>query len=394
MNYPRIMTAAFSSMLCGVAFADASYQETTQQTGGSAAQIMGMGSLFSSGFGEAKKANSVIVVVQGNRMARVGTNATVIFDLDQETLTRVDNTKKQYSVATFEQLAQQSATAAAQAKVAMDQHKSDPSPQLPPELANNPASFDAKSTDTGATKDINGVATHEVILEEDMMFHQQSGGSDTLTYYFQNDVWLAKSEPPGWKEIQAFNMKLGTKMKFTGMNDLMQGLVAAHPGLGDGLKKLGEEQAKQQGVAVMTVQRLGGRGQGSSVASASGTSVLGSQGTSLASEVATNAATEAAQKEAAQVTSNGNSGILSSSLLNAAVGAFTRRAPSVTQSAVSSVSTPATPKSGSPASFDQVMMETTTVLSNFSTEPAPAAAFQVPANYQKLDWHEAMRRAQ
>jgi hypothetical protein len=39
------------------------------------------------------------------------------------------------------------------------------------------------------------------------------------------------------------------------------------------------------------------------------------------------------------------------------------------------------------------MMETTTVLSNFSTEPAPASAFQVPATYQKLDWHEAMTKA-
>lgn len=388
MSNHRIIALAVGSLISSGALADASYQETTQQTGGNAAQIMGLGGLFSTRSNALKKPNSVIVVVQGNRMARVGTTTTVIFDLDQQTMTKVDHAKKQYAVATFEQLEQQSATAAAQMKLAMDQHKSDPSAQMPPELANNPASFDAKANVTGATKDISGVATHEVILTMNMSFQQQNGGSDSIGYYVSNDQWLADSDPVGWKEIQDFNQRLAGKMKIMVMNDLIQGLVASRPGLADGLKKLGEEQAKQHGVPVMTVQRFGGRGQGSS-ASASGAGVLGSQGTSMASEVASNAAAEAAQKEASQISSNGNTGILGSSLVDAMVGAFSRHAPSLTQSAVASASA----KPTTPGSFDQVMMETTTVLSNFSTEPAPASAFQVPAAYQKLDWHEAMAQA-
>ena len=389
MSNHKLIAVAVGSLISSGAFADASYQETTQQTGGSAAQIMGMGSLFSSKSGAMKKPNSVIVVVQGNRMARVGTTTTIIYDLDEQTMTKVDNAKKQYAIATFEQLEEQSATATAQLKQAMDQHKSDATPSMPQGLVNNPPSFDAKANTTGATKEISGVPTHEVILTMNMSFQQQTGGSDSLSYYVSNDQWLADNEPPGWKEIQDFNRRLAGKMKIMVMSDLMQGLIASHPGLGDGLKKLGEEQAKQHGVPVMTVQRLGGRGQGSSTASASGAGVLGNQGASMASEVASSAATEAAQKEASQISSNGNTGVLGSSLMDAVVGAFSKHASSLTQSAVNSAST----KSTTPGSFDQVMMETTTVLSNFSTEPAPASAFQVPATYQKLDWHEAMTKA-
>jgi hypothetical protein len=389
MSNHRVIALTVGSFISTAALADASYQETTQQTGGNAAQIMGLGGLFSSKSSAMKKPNSVIVVVQGNRMARVGTTTTVIFDLDQQTMTKVDNAKKQYAVATFEQLEEQSATASAQAKLAMDQHQPDATPSVPAGLANNPPAFDAKANATGATKEISGVPTHEVILTMSMSFQQQNGGSDSLSYYVSKDEWLADNEPPGWKEIQDFNLRLAGKMKIMVMNDLMQGLIASHPGLGDGMKKLGEEQAKQHGVPVMTVQRLGGRGQGSSTASASGAGVLGSQGASMASEVASSAATEAAQKEASQISSNGNTGVLGSSLMDAVVGAFSKHASNLTQSAVNSASS----KSSTPGSFDQVMMETTTVLSNFSTEPAPPAAFQVPAGYQKLDWHEAMAQA-
>ena len=389
MSNHTLIALAVGSLASSGALADASYQETTQQTGGGASQIMGLGSLFSSKSSAMKKPNSVIVVVQGNRMARIGTSTTVIYDLDEQTMTKVDNAKKQYAIATFEQLEEQSATASAQAKLAMDQHKSDLTPTTPAGLADNPPAFDAKANVTGATKQISGLPTHEVILTMSMSFQQQNGGNDSIGYYVSNDQWLADSEPAGWKEIQDFNQRLAGKMKLMVMSDFVQGLTASHPGFAEGLKKLGEEQAKQHGVPVMTVQRFGGRGQGRSTASASGAGVLGSQGTSMASEVAANAATEAAQKEASQVSSNGNTGILGSSLLDAVVGSFSKHAPSLTQSAVTSAST----KPTTPGSFDQVMMETTTVLSNFSTEPAPASAFQVPAGYQKLDWHEAMTKA-
>ena len=79
----------------------------------------------------------------------------------------------------------------------------------------------------------------------------------------------------------------------------------------------------------------------------------------MASEVASSTATEAAQKEASQISANGNTGILGSSgSMSALANTFSKHASSLTQSAANSASS----KPTKPGSFDQVMMETTTVL--------------------------------
>ena len=48
MSSHRLIALAVGSLISTAAIADASYQETIQQTGGSAAQIMGLGGLSSS----------------------------------------------------------------------------------------------------------------------------------------------------------------------------------------------------------------------------------------------------------------------------------------------------------------------------------------------------------
>jgi hypothetical protein len=263
---------------------------------------------------------------------------------------------------------------------------------LPQQLKDNPASFDTKAENTGATKSISGIATHEVLLTENMNF-QSKDSNDKLTYYYKNDVWLADAEPPGWAEIQAFNKRLTDKIAMDPATNPMMILIAARPGLAEGLKKMGEEQKKQQGVAVMVVQQLGGHAEGDSLANSgsaasSRPSLLGSTGTSMTNEVVSETASEAAQKEASQLSSSGKLGIFSSSLMDAAVGAFTHHSQELTKTATSSASSAVAPKtsSGKPPSVDQVMMEQTTVLSNFSTERIPASAFEVPAGYSKVDW--------
>jgi hypothetical protein len=142
------------------------------------------------------------------------------------------------------------------------------------------------------------------------------------------------------------------------------------------------------------VQQLGGHAQGDSVASSgsapasSGPSLVGSTGSSMTNEVLSNTASEAAQKEASQLNGNSKLGIFSSSLVDAAVGAFTHHSQELTRTATSSATAAVAPKpsSGKPAGVDQVMMEQTTVLSNFSTEKIPASAFEIPAGYTKVDW--------
>jgi hypothetical protein len=396
MNYRESIAFAVALALGQVAHADASFESTTQQTGGTFKQIAQMGGQFSPSASKSLlKAGSTITAVQGNRKAEISAASTVIFDLDKGTVTRIDNQKKQYSVVTFDELHQAQQKAAEQMHALLEERKGDidsAATQLPQQLKDNPASFDTKAENTGATKSISGIATHEVLLTENMNF-QSKDSNDKLTYYYKNDVWLADAEPPGWAEIQAFNKRLTDKIAMDPATNPMMILIAARPGLAEGLKKMGEEQKKQQGVAVMVVQQLGGHAEGDSLASSgsaasSRPSLLGSTGSSMTNEVVSDTASEAAQKEASQLSSSGKLGIFSSSLMDAAVGAFTHHSQELTKTATSSASSAVAPKtsSGKPPSVDQVMMEQTTVLSNFSTERIPASAFEVPAGYSKVDW--------
>ena len=81
---PMILTPA-------VLFADYTYQETTQLTGGSMLHTMKMMGAFSS---QAKKAGDPVVstvYIKGNRMAKVTPDGIEIIDLDKETMTHVDS---------------------------------------------------------------------------------------------------------------------------------------------------------------------------------------------------------------------------------------------------------------------------------------------------------------
>lgn len=100
--------AAF--LLCAVPsalYADFSYTETTQITGGSIVGLMRMAGVFSR---QARQAGDPIistVMVKGNRMVRSNAMRTEIVDLDKETITTIDHTKKQYTTMTFQQMKQQ-----------------------------------------------------------------------------------------------------------------------------------------------------------------------------------------------------------------------------------------------------------------------------------------------
>ena len=96
-------------------FADYTYQETTQLTGGSMLRMIKMAGAFSS---QAKKAGDPVVstvYLKGNRMAKVSPDGVEIIDLDKETVTHIDTLKHTYTVITFEQMREQMRKAAEEA---------------------------------------------------------------------------------------------------------------------------------------------------------------------------------------------------------------------------------------------------------------------------------------
>ena len=94
------------------------------------------------------------------RMAKVSQDTIEIIDLDNETITHTDTVKHTYTVVTFQQLRDQMAKAEAE----MEKKR----PAEPAAPAQNPddvkMSFDVKVRNTGAEKQVSGLASHEAIL--------------------------------------------------------------------------------------------------------------------------------------------------------------------------------------------------------------------------------------
>jgi hypothetical protein len=93
-------------LVSSLSFAQFQYTETTAITGGSVVGLMKAAGTFSKQARQANAPTSTTIVVQGNRMARISANDSEIIDLDKETITRMDNQHKTFSVVTFEQLKQ------------------------------------------------------------------------------------------------------------------------------------------------------------------------------------------------------------------------------------------------------------------------------------------------
>ncbi|MEO6910710.1 MAG: hypothetical protein ABI158_07285, partial [Edaphobacter sp.] len=148
-----LLVAASAALATPSAYADFTYTETTQITGGSIMQIMKMAGTFSKTARQAGEPIVSTVIVKGNRMTRIGQQQTEIIDLDRETVTSIDHQKRQYTVMTFEQMRQQMEKAMQKAKE--EQKKAPESEQNT--ASNTEVKFNVHVRSTGATKDVAGL---------------------------------------------------------------------------------------------------------------------------------------------------------------------------------------------------------------------------------------------
>ena len=175
----------FAFFLLGVLppalYADFSYTETTQITGGAVLGMMKAVSVFSKQARQAGEPIVSTVSIKGNRMVRANAMRTEIVDLDAETITTIDHGKKQYTTMTFEQIRQQIREAMTKAK---EQKGTETEP------SDTDLSFQVKVRNTGATKDVAGVNTNEAILNMTMDATDKKSGQ-TGSLAITNDMWLA-----------------------------------------------------------------------------------------------------------------------------------------------------------------------------------------------------------
>src|SRR3984885_5575869 len=289
MNYRKVAALGIILLANRLMFADASYQETTQITGGSMVAPLKSMSFLSKSMRDMLALITTTTMIHGNQKAVVGKDSIEITDLDKETVTHIDPVHKTYTVVTFAQMRQAFAQVPKQMQQAQDQAKQAPEqPQQP--KSDLKTSFDVSVKNTGATKEISGLTAQEQLVTLQMHITDPNApptqATNTMTYVVTTDAWITP-DPPEVKEIQDFDKRYGQKLmegvdlsafkaQMTQMHDMSQNpgmsqMFAGKPGSAEAMAEMAKEMAKLQGTRVMEVTRMGGSGSGPGAAQSTAT---------------------------------------------------------------------------------------------------------------------------
>jgi hypothetical protein len=352
----KLTLAALCLSVPSAVFADYTYQETTQVTGGSLLSMMKMAGAFSS---QAKKAGDPVVstvYIKGNRMAKVTPDSIEIIDLDKETITHIDPLKKAYTVVTFQQMREQ--WEEAKRKMAQNQAQHPAAPAADPGQDDVKTSFDVKVRKTGVEKQVSGLSAREAILTMTMKATDQKtqqSGSMAVT----NDMWMVP-EIPGYGEVRDFQKRMAAKlalnMEGSGMD--FSKMLAQKPGATEAMADMGKEMQKLDGVPVKQIMRMGTTTNGQPLPAASEAPLPPDNSPAMPS-----AGDVAKQSAVSALTSRFGIGF----------GKKKQDPPPPAQNADSSAP---------PAAA--VLMESETTTSNFSNDPVDPSHFEVPAGYKQV----------
>ena len=376
MNVRKVAALIVLLPAARLVLADASYQETTQVTGGSMVAPLKSMSFLSKSMSNIFAPTTTTTMVHGNQKAVVRKDSTEITDLDRETVTHIDNLHKTYSVVTFAQMRQAFEEMPKQMAQAQEQAKQE-QPQQPQQPKTDlKTSFDVAVKNTGVTKEVNGLTAQEQVVTMQMHVTDPNAPptetTNSVTYVVTTDAWIAP-DPPEVKEVQEFDKRFAQKLmagvdmsawksQMTSQNPALAQMFSGKPGSQEAMAEMAKEMEKIQGTRVMEVTSMSG----------SGTGPAAQQNTAQNS-------TPPASTPASSNASVG--GLLGSALGNSALGAFHRK-----KAAPADTTTSTTPVAdGSQATSSAVLMETTSQKSNFSRESVPSSAFEIPAGYKKVE---------
>lgn len=352
------------------AYADFTYTETTQITGGSIMQLMKVAGTFSKTARQAGEPIVSTVIVKGNRMTRIGQQHTEIIDLDRETITSIDHVKRQYTVMTFEQMWQQMEKAMQKAKE--EQQKKAPDQNA---ASNTDVKFQVHVRNTGATKDVSGLSANEAILTMAMDATDKTSGQ-TGSMAITNDLWLAP-EVPGYDEVKDFYRRYAEKMRVVFSGALNPAMLAQYPGAGQGMADMIKEMSKLKGVPVLQVMRMGTTVNGATLPAAS-EAPLPPPGATPALPSAGEVAQDAAQQTAASAIAS-KMGALGG--LAGGFGGFGHKKKKADEQPAA---TPEQAAAAAPATA-AVLVESNTQLAEFSQAAADESKFDVPAGYKQVE---------
>lgn len=222
------------------AFADFSYNSTSQVTGGT---IMKMASMPIPGMGEAKKAlepQISRVSVKGDRMIQKSDDSATITNLANQTITYINYKEKTYSVMTFDQMKAFLSGIGAQ----MNQNKQ------------TDGKWELDVQPTGRTQNIDGFNCREVIMSMKATGTDKESGKSG-SFVMNNILWVTSSVP-GSDEMKTFGMKMAQKMNIdpSSMEKIGMG------GFGKGLAELQSKAKELDGIAILQLTTVSANADG------------------------------------------------------------------------------------------------------------------------------------
>lgn len=360
-TFKKLTMLALVLAMPTVLFADFSYQQTTQITGGSLLSLLKMAGALSS---QARKAGDPIVTsvyLQGNRMANVTPDTVEIIDLDKETITHIDVAKRTYTVMTFQQMKEQMV----KAQQEMEKHQA-PKPDANKDKNADKVdmSFDVHVRKTGTQKRVSGLNTTEAILTM-MMNATDQKSKQTGTMAITNDMWVVP-ELPGYTQVRDFQMRMAEKMGVmtSGGGMDMSRMLAQNPGATQAMAGMAKEMQKIQGVPVMQVMRMGTTTDGKPLPAAS--------------EAPLPADATPAMPSGGDIAKQSAASALTSHLGLGGFGGFGKKKQEEPPPP------PANQNSKTPPPTSAVLMESQTTSSNFSSAPVDPSHFEVPAGFKQI----------
>ena len=338
--YRRVVTMAGIMAVAALQLpADFTYRETTTITGGAMLSMMKVVGVFSK---QAREPVQSTVSVKGDRMVHRSQQRATVIDLAAQTVTTIDMQRKTYTVMTFEEYRRMMEQMAQKMHQSQDQ--------------GGKMEFKVSATEPGNTKEIAGYQTKEMVLRMEMQATDQKSGQQG-SMVISSDIWLAPSVA-GYQEVRAFYTRMGEKLAFNPGG----GMFASSPEASKNMGELYKEIGKLDGIPVLQTISMGGMGQpGSGDASAQ----PGSGGQQ-----------QQQQQPAARPSLGG--------ALGGALGGkfgLGRKKQQDDQSSTGQQSQQQQQGNGNPGS----LMEATTEMSGFSSEPVDDSTFAVPAGFKKVE---------
>ena len=377
MQYTAVVLAA----LCvpTLVFGDASYQETTQITGGSLVQLMKVASVFSSRARQAQAPTTASVMIHQNRMVRTGPFSTEIIDLDQQTITHIDLQKRQYYTTTFAQMREAMQRAAEEMK-----QKQKEQPQQQQAENGNPSanvSFNAKVHETGATKQVDGQNAKEAILTLSMDATSTTDANQKGSLAITSDMWLIP-DAPGYEEVKSFNMRMAKELAMDTEMNSMAALLNAQPGAGQAMADMKKEMTKMSGIPVLQVMRMGMTANGAPLPAPSQDAAQTPQGTGdKAAENAKSSMGDSVADSLGSVLGGGRFG----GLMRHKSKKKAEDSDTASNGNVQNVSTENANGQNGGAAQSAVLLEMSTHRSNFSAGPVDTSNFEVPAGFKQME---------